>query len=101
MTKLWDEEPRVRKNEFGKVIKPPTYSEANLAPVLDEQIRQFNAEKRFESNWSVIPEGGNWRVEGVYEDGRCHVATFCGPHAEDHARDHYSYMRDVIQNSGE
>jgi hypothetical protein len=38
LTKQWDEEPRVRKNEHGKVIKPPTYSVADIAAVLAQQV---------------------------------------------------------------
>lgn len=37
MTKLWDEEPRVRRNAAGKVLKPPTYSPADLVHILERQ----------------------------------------------------------------
>jgi len=39
MTKLW-QDGKVRKNELGKVIKPPTYSPADIQRVLDG-VRAF------------------------------------------------------------
>jgi predicted HAD superfamily Cof-like phosphohydrolase len=37
MSKEWKEGPRIQRSETGKVLKPPTYSPADIKPILEAQ----------------------------------------------------------------
>lgn len=50
---VWSEEEQrwlIEKDEFGKGIKPPTYSPADIAPIIDRQIVNGKAWEEFEAD---------------------------------------------------
>lgn len=76
MTKMW-EDGTIRKNEYGKVVKPPTYEPARLEEVLERQsmradIREEAEQKRQEglSNCQHLHYMG-WDPFGRSQCGVC------------------------------
>lgn len=64
---VWDEEQRrytIEKDEFGKGIKPPTYSPADIKPIIDRQIANGKAIEAFYSDQANDAELVLGSIEG-------------------------------------
>lgn len=64
---VWSEELQrytIEKDEFGKGIKPPTYSPADIAPIIDRQIENGKAWEDFYADQSNDAELVLGKIEG-------------------------------------
>jgi hypothetical protein len=47
------------------------------------------------TKWEVAPDRdveGDWRVEGIGDDGECYIAIFAGPCAEERAKSYHGWL---------